>query len=215
VRASAKVAIVSALLILTAAYVYMNPPDRLSLDAGSLSRFPTELGDWSGIERGFDNVVYEELAADDTLVREYDRGDDLIWFVVIFHQNERYGAHEPVVCYRSQGWSIVDEGVRTLWRPDDEFDANWILIESRGETRLALYWWYTAGDLATGDRDQFFARMARSGIVSNVTFGAFIRVSTVVRDGDVDLAFDNVTGFAEEALKHLPGLFESSGQERD
>ena len=213
-RASWKVAAVSALLILTAVYVHMNPPERMALGVGSLARFPLELGDWSGVDRGFDDVVYEELSADATLVREYEGGGDLIWFVVIFHQNERYGAHEPIVCYRSQGWDIVDEGERTLRRPGDEFDANWVLIESRGETRLALYWWYTAGDLATGDRDQFFARMARSGIVSNVTFGAFVRVSAVVRGGDIDGAFDTVTSFAEEALKHLPGLFESNAQER-
>jgi EpsI family protein len=213
VRAGAKIAVVSALLILTAVYVYLNPPERMALGSGSLARFPLELGDWSGVDRGFDDVVYEELSADATLVREYGRGDDLVWFVVIFHQNERYGAHEPVVCYRSQGWSIVDEGTRALHRPGDQFDANWLLVESRGETRLALYWWYTAGDLATGDRDQFFARMARSGIVSNVTFGAFVRVSTVVRNADIDGAFDTVTGFAEEALKQLPGLFELTGQE--
>lgn len=212
-RTGVKIAVISALLILTAAYVHMNPPERLALGSGSLSRFPLELDGWSGTDRGFDDVVYEELSADATLVREYRRADDLVWLVVIFHQNERYGAHDPIVCYNSQGWTVVDEGTRALRRPGDEFDAHWLVIESRGQTRAALYWWYTAGDLATGDRDQFFARMARSGIVSNVTFGAFIRVSTVVRGGNVEEALDTVAGFAEGALAHLPGLFEPVEQE--
>ena len=212
-RASVRVAVVSVLLVLTALYVYMNPPERMALGTGSLARFPLELGGWSGVDRGFEEVVYEELSADATLVREYGGDEGLVWFVVIFHQNERYGAHDPVVCYNSQGWAVTEGGTRTLRRPGDEFDANWILIESGGEARVALYWWYTAGDLATGDRDQFFARMARSGIMSNVTFGAFVRVSAVVREGDVEGALVTATAFAEEALTHLPELFELNEQE--
>jgi EpsI family protein len=210
VKTSLKVAAVAALLALTAAYVYLNPPAEMDLGPGSLAAFPLELDGWVGEDQGFNEVVTEELAADETLARSYVKGSDTIWFMVIFHQNERYGAHEPLVCYRSQGWSVVDQGTRTLARPDDEFDANWVLVQSRGQKRLALYWWYTAGDLATGDRDQFFSRMARSGIISNVTFGAFVRVSTVVRGDDVDAALEEAAAFAERALTHLPALFEEN-----
>ncbi|MBD3347907.1 MAG: EpsI family protein [Candidatus Eisenbacteria bacterium] len=207
-NAVARVAIVSILLLGAAAYVYLNPPDEMAVVPGTLAGFPMRLSGWSGEERNFDDVVIEELDADDVLSRKYTKDDQSLWFIVIFHQNERYGAHDPLVCYRSQGWSVVDEGTVALSRPRGRFDANWALFESRGHRRLALYWWYTAGDLATGDRDQFFARMARSGIVSNVTFGAFIRVSTVVVNDDVAKARETVVAFAEEALRHLPALFE-------
>ncbi len=204
-----KMALVSVLLALTAAYVYLNPPADMKVGEGRLSAFPMDVGGWAGTELSFDDVVVEELNADDMLTRRYSRGAEEVWFVVIFHQNERYGAHEPLVCYRSQGWTVLDEGTRTLSREGGDFDANWVTIESKGQTRLALYWWYTAGDLATGDRDKFMARMATSGILSNVTYGAFVRVSTVVRNGDVNGAMDTVAGFAERALVYLPALFEA------
>lgn len=208
-KSVSRITIVSVLLVLTAVYVYLNPPEEMAIGPGSLALFPIELDGWTGTELSFDDVVTQELDADDTLTRRYTRGDDDVWFVVIFHQNQRYGAHEPLVCYRSQGWSVVDQGGRTLDRPAGSFDANWTLIEKRGQSRIALYWWYTAGDLATGDRDEFFARMARSGIVTNVTFGAFVRVSTIVRDGDVHTALNAATEFAESALTRLPALFET------
>jgi EpsI family protein len=206
--ATLKVCILAILVAATAAYVYLNPPGEMSVAPGTLSGFPMELDGWTGEERSFDEVVVEELGADDMLTRRYVRGRDSVWFVVIFHQNERYGAHDPLVCYRSQGWEVVQEGVTPLERTSGAFDANWVLIRSKNQTRLALYWWYTAGDLATGDRDQFFARMARSGIMSNVTYGAFIRISTVVVDGDTEAARAKVVEFAEAALRDLPSLFD-------
>jgi EpsI family protein len=196
------------LLAATALYVRLNPPRRLELGPEALTAFPTELNSWRGVDLEFSDVVAEELAADDTLARRYtDEHGNSVWFVIIFHQNERYGAHEPVVCYTAQGWSVVDRGLTPLSRQGGGFDANWLLIEARGEKRVAVYWWYTAGDMATGDRDKFMARMATAGVRSNVTFGAFVRVSVAVGEGGFDAALSAARGFAEEALPHIPELF--------
>lgn len=207
-----RVAVVLVLLAATALYVRMNPPRRLELGAEALNAFPLELNSWSGSDVEFSDVVTEELAADDTLARRYiDEDGNAVWFVIIFHQNERYGAHEPVVCYTAQGWSVVDRGLTPLSREGGPFDANWLLIDARGQKRVAVYWWYTAGDLATGDRDTFMSRMATAGVRSNVTFGAFIRVSVAVGEGGFDQALSAARGFAEEALPHIPGLFSEGG----
>lgn len=202
--------LVVVLVLLTAALVYvqLNPPRKLALGPEALSAFPMEFGSWTGEELGLPDVVTQALDADDTLARGYvgDRGE-AVWFVIIFHQNERYGAHEPVVCYTAQGWSVVDQGVVPLMGEEEGFEANWLLAEAGGQKRVAVYWWYTAGDFATADRDKFMARMAASGIKSNVTFGAFIRVSTAVGGGGFGEALATATRFAEDALPHLPVLF--------
>jgi len=210
VRFEFKVIIIAVLLLLTGAYVTLNPPARLDLEAGALSRFPMLLEGWEGRDRSFEDVVYEELSADETLARRYvnEDGED-IWLVIIFHQNARYGAHDPLLCYTSHGWTILDQGITRVSRPGFDFDVAWLVGRKGGESRLALYWWYTAGDLATADRDEFMARMARTGIVSNVTFGAFLRVSTIVQGDDTDAAMARVVGFAAAAAEHVPGLFDA------
>ncbi len=203
-----------AMLAVTALYVFMNPPSKLVLGTGALSTFPQEFGEWTGVDLGFSKVVYDELAADDTLVREYRRGEESpVWFVIIYHENKRYGAHDPMVCYRAQGWDVEEEGTIALTRRSGGFDANWALVSEDGRERLALYWWYTAGDLATGDRDSFKARMAASGILSNITFGAFVRVSTDVLDGDVESALARVREFAEDALPHVAAILASGDED--
>jgi len=209
-----RVAQIVALIVFLAAaalYVRLNPPERIELDSGALAELPTRLGEWESVDLRFDEVVYEELDADDTLARRYtnDEGRS-IWLVIVFHQNERYGAHDPLVCYRSQGWSIDESGTLVLGPAGGEFSANWIRARAQGHDRAAIYWWYTAGDLATADRDEFMSRMATSGIRSNVTFGAFIRVSTTVEEGDVEEALGLVESFAEETIPHIRSLFSDS-----
>lgn len=203
-----RLAVVLVLLAGAALYVQLNPPRRLALSPETLSAFPMELGGWSGEELDLPDVVVEELEADDTLARRYTSEDgESVWFVIIFHQNERYGAHEPVVCYRAQGWDVTGQGVVPVSGENTSFEANWLLAEAEGRERVAVYWWYTTGDLATADRDKFMTRMAASGIKSNVTFGAFMRVSAAVGGGGLEEALRTATRFAGEALPHLPDLF--------
>ena len=211
-KMSARVAVVLVLLVAAALYVRLNPPRRLMLGPETLTAFPMALSSWDGADLEFSEVVTEELDADDMLARRYVDGQgNMVWFVIIFHQNERYGAHEPVVCYRSQGWGVVDQGLTSLSKQGGDVDANWLLIETRGQKRVALYWWYTAGDFATADRDKFMARMAVAGVRSNVTFGAFIRVSVAVGEGGFDGALSTARLFAEEVLPHIPELFAEAG----
>jgi len=212
--ARARIVVVVLLLAGAAAYVHLNPPERITLEAGTLNAFPSALDGWRSVDLAFTEVVYEELEADDTLARRYtNEENESVWFVIVFHRNDRYGAHDPLVCYQSQGWTLIDSALLRLEREAGDFDANWILVESASVMRLALYWWYTAGDLATADRDQFMSRMAASGILSNVTYGAFIRSSTVVEGHDLDGALERLRGFSETALTRLPALFAFEGEE--
>ncbi len=198
------------MLAATGVYMFMNAPAKLVLGTDALSMFPREFGEWTSTDLGFSDVVYDELAADDTLVREYRRADESpVWFVIIYHENSRYGAHDPMVCYRAQGWDIRNEGTTGLTRGSGGFNANWALVSEGGRERLTFYWWYTAGDHATGDRDSFMARMAASGIRSNMTFGAFMRASTDVRDGDIEAARARLTEFSEDALPHVAAILSS------
>lgn len=202
-----RVLVLIAVLLVAGLYARMNPPERLQL-GGSLADLPTEFGDWRSVDLRFEDVVYDELDADDTLARRYTNADGRsVWFVIVFHQNERYGAHDPLVCYRSQGWAVDESGTIRFGAGAGAFDANWIRATAPGHDRAAVYWWYTAGDLATGDRDEFMSRMAASGIRSNVTFGAFLRVSTTIERGDVPAALDVLTSFAERAMPHVRSLF--------
>jgi hypothetical protein len=34
------------------------------------------------------------------------RGDEVAWLTIVHNQDRRYGAHDPRVCYESQGYMV-------------------------------------------------------------------------------------------------------------
>lgn len=198
------------MLAATAVVVWRNPPENLALGRGVLKAVPAQFGPWSGTDYSFEDAVVEELKADDMLIRRYEQAGQTVWLCVVYHQNKRYGAHDPQLCYDSQGFVIEAEGRARI---DDGsaagLDASTFLAERQKEQRVVWYWWSTDG-LSTADADAFRNRMAVVGALDNRSWGAFIRVETVVRDGDIAAARTRVSEFSTRIARELPGVFSTA-----
>ena len=205
-----RVIAVCALLALTAAYVFMNPPADLAQGAGALRACPVTFGDWSGTELSFDDAVQEELDADDILIRRYEHEGDVVWLCIVYHQNKRYGAHDPLTCYRSQGYTIENEKrVRIEDGSEAGLEANRFVADRRRDRRLVYYWWSTDG-LTTADAGAFRRQMAVTGALSNATWGAFVRVEALARGEDDTRSWERLDEFAAEVARSLPAVFDSA-----
>ena len=101
--------VILVLLAGTGLYGALHPPANLAAGRGVLRKVPELLGEWNGADLSFEDAVVDELHPDDLLVRRYTRGADLVWLCIVYHQNRRYGAHDPHVCYESQGYHIENE----------------------------------------------------------------------------------------------------------
>jgi EpsI family protein len=195
-----------ALLGTTALYVWAHPPVNLALGRGVLSAVPVAFGPWNGTDLSFEDAVIEELQPDDLLIRRYERGREVVWLCLVYHQNRRYGAHDPRVCYESQGWLIDRESEATV---DDgtshRLEVRRFVADRPTQKRLVYYWWTTKG-LATPDRDAFRSRMALLGAMDNRSWGAFVRVETPIPHGDVAAAERRLQDFAAAVARALPGV---------
>ncbi len=195
------------LMAATAAIVVLNPPLNLALGRGMLKHVPTSFGPWNGTELSFEDAVVEELRADDILIRRYDAGTQPVWLCIVYHQNRRYGAHDPLLCYESQGFVIEREGhARVADGSPSGLQVNTFLAERQKQRRVVWYWWTTNG-LSTSDVGAFRRRMAFSGALDNRSWGAFVRVESVAKDGDLDAARRRVADFATRVSRDLPGVF--------
>lgn len=197
-----------ALLLATAAYVQFHPPLDLAAGRGVLQRCPARFGDWNGTELSFEDAVVDELKADDLLIRRYERGGDVAWLCVIYHQNRRYGAHDPQLCYESQGY-LVEHPVRRRIETGHAggLEVNRFIAERPHDRRLVYYWWSTGG-LLTTDVGALRRKMALAGALENRSWGAFVRVETLIRGGDADSAARSLDDFAGRVAAGLTPLLE-------
>ncbi len=202
--------VVAALLGGTAAYVGLHPPANLALGHGVLSACPTRFGAWNGTELSFEDAVLDELKADDLLIRRYERDGHPVWLLLIYHQNRRYGSHDPELCYESQGYTLMDRGHVRI--PEDDptaIVANRFVAKRPHDERLVYYWWTTTG-LTTADAGAFRQRMALRGMLENRSWGAFVRVETLVEEDGVAAAEARLQDFGLRVTRELPPLFASA-----
>jgi len=199
-------AVTALLLSLTAGYVFLHPPENLAIGRGALTRCPATLGPWDGTDLSFEDAVVEELHADDVLIRRYQSAGETAWLCIVVHQNRRYGAHDPQLCYESQGFEIERPG-RAIVADGTPggLTVNRFVATRRTDQRLVSYWWLT-GDLATADAGAFRSAMAVSGALANRSWGAFVRVETAIRDDDRAAAARAADDFAARVAHELPGV---------
>jgi EpsI family protein len=195
-----------ALLAATAAYGVLHPPANLALGRGVLRACPVTFGAWSGSELSFADAVLEELRADDVLVRRYERGGQVAWLTIVYHQNRRYGAHDPRVCYESQGYVVQPLGRRRVGAGAGAIEVNAFRAVSPQERRLVYHWWNTAG-LATADAAAMQRRMAIAGALDNRSWGAFVRLEMRLGPGGEPAAAGALDDFTARVARALPGVF--------
>ena len=196
-----------ALFVLTACAVLLTPPIDLAAGHGVLRAVPQVFGPWQGTDSAFERAVVDELRADDLLIRRYRDGERSVWLCLVYHQNRRYGSHDPLLCYTSQGYSVDRPGRERVDDGSPEgLTVNSCVAERSNEQRVVWYWWTTQG-LSTPEVDQLRSRMALIGALENRSWGTFVRVESVVHDGDVGAATARVREFSALVARELPAVF--------
>ena len=194
-------------LALTAGVVNFAPPPELG--RSNLAACSLELGGFQGRDVPVEEFVMEELDPSDMLMRSYSGSHpkEGIWLIIAYFENARYGAHNPEVCYRSQGWQIEDLPEGLLQRNgQDPVPAVRFKVKRRREERLVMYWWYISESLAMGDQRKFLDSMALQGILRGSNYGSFVRVSTPVWPNEEE-ASARLQRFGQQVMDELPRLF--------
>lgn len=195
------------LLATTAAYVLLHPPPDLAVGHGALASCPAVFGDWNGTDLSFEDAVLEELKADDVLVRRYVLGDEVAWLTIVYHQNRRYGAHDPRVCYESQGYMVEPLNRRQVADGSPGgLEVNVFRAVRPRERRLVYYWWTTRG-LVTADAGALRQRMAMTGALDNRSWGAFVRIEMRLGSGGETVTTAALGDLTARVARALPGVF--------
>jgi len=189
-----------------AVYVFALPPD--SLGVTHLDLCPTELAGLPGQDLDLSQTVLDDLQPDGILSRGYVRPDGVpIWLIIVYFENARLGAHDPLLCYRSQGFELEllpDEAIDTSL---GRFPTKVFRAVRGNRVERVNYFWYTAGATALAEVRAFRDEMFLQGLKRNRSFGAFVRVSTLEIGGDNSTAERWNHSLTRDLAPWLPRFF--------
>ena len=157
-------------------------PRRVSSET-QLLNIPNQIANWHKVrDLTISQDTYTALEPDSLVMRDYSnaKGDSLL-LCIVYHKNKRWGAHNPQVCYKSQGWQVTDTKARVIKTlGDEDFEVNEFVISKNNEKRIVTYWWYTSGKRQMSSRLKHMTYMCLSGLIYGYIESGFVRVSTHV-----------------------------------
>jgi EpsI family protein len=170
----------------------------LRVDAGPLLALPHAVDAWSAVDVPLDGSVESILRADANVQRLYAHpSGERVSLYVGYYGTDRGGRpeHTPEVCYRSQGWDVLER--RVLDVPGAPgLRANEYLVDNQGRRDLVLFWFRSHRRTGlVGGLDQTVDRLL-GRLLDGRADGSLVRVSTPIRPGDEGEARTALLGFA-------------------
>jgi EpsI family protein len=192
-------------------YVLAQPPKAVA--ESRLTELPRTLLGMPSVDVPASQMVLEDLRPTEILLRSYRRPDgEPLWLVVIFFQNARWGAHDPRLCYLSQGYRLEEapQPVRIAVPGGPPLEAERFRVRKGEDRRSVLVWWYVPEMGATGDQETYRRLLMLQGLRERASYGAFVRVSTTLRgpEGEAEALAER---FAAEVATWLPRLIRKGG----
>ncbi|MDP3938387.1 MAG: EpsI family protein [Deltaproteobacteria bacterium] len=182
---------------------YRNPEAQA---APELDALPARVGDWTS-EGNLDmpQYVLDVLNPDAYVSRTYEDGEgNGIYLFAQFHGTNRWGAHQPEVCFTSQGWSIEYQQLASTVEetlPGTDVTANRFLARKGQTTQVVLYWWFSSSNYQTASRTAQMLDSLKSQIIRGEGGGnGFIEVATTVTPGSEDEADERLRRFAADLV---------------
>jgi len=172
-----------------------------------LDSFPQAIEGWFSSDIELTEPVLEAVEADDTMLRTYTNGAEVVAIYIGYHGSAKGGrpAHLPPGCYPSAGWRILASDVEELVVPangEARNRFNRMLISKDDETQLVRYW-FQSGDriMATGWDINSFRILSR---LKRKPYGtAFVRLSTPIVDNNEVEAKKLINSWTERAILFL------------
>jgi EpsI family protein len=157
--------------------------------APELKAIPHRVGEWeSQGDLEMEQYVLDILRPDAYVSRQYQAASgERIYLFAQFHGTNRWGAHQPEVCFTSQGWTIEYEKLTSTMEqelPGTEVSANRFLAHKGSSTQIVLYWWFSSGNFQTASRTAQMIEALKTQVFTGKGGGnGFIEVSMPVRPG--------------------------------
>lgn len=174
-----------------------------------LKNFPRQIGSWQYEGDIFMNEAgYKALGPQALIFRKYanSKGESVV-LTIVYHENQRWGAHDVEVCYTSQGWTAIKENglsVQKIFLKRPGLTVNKMEVENPQARQTVVYWWFTQGKHQMADRLEQMLNNVCSSLLHGYCASGLVRISAKGEEG----ALAALSSFIEQLMpileNHLP-----------
>jgi EpsI family protein len=161
------------------------------------------IGSWQCTQTlAMDEKIVKALDLDDFLYQAYQRDNgELSLYVGYYHSAKKVGAaHDPLVCFQGQGWTIGqrDSGTYRLAKhPEFAIPYSSMVADLQGTKQVIVYWFQVNGKATANTHAQKFA-MLLDKIAGKGGDNAFVRLSAPVGAGAPEAARERIFRFVDD-----------------
>lgn len=203
-----KYLIITSILMFTCFYTVSYKPREVSSQVRLLN-IPDRIADWHKVkDLTISQDAYAALDPNSLTMREYSSGKgDPLLLCIVYHKNDRWGAHNPQVCYKSQGWQVMDTKTRTIKNFGfKDFEVNEFVISKNNKKQIVTYWWYTSGNRQMASRPRHMIYMCLNGLIHGHVESGFVRVSTPVTLNNLSASQERIDDFCKSFVPILGSM---------
>src|SRR5215475_9137374 len=170
------------LLAVSCVAVEVLPSTMQSPEGLTLSRFPVQIGGWSGqdLPRLSDDEQ-KVLKADDYLTRRYRHNEQSVELFIAYYRSQKNGEaiHSPKNCLPGAGWQVISADLVRLPAANQTrgLETNHFVIE-RDDLRQDVVYWYQASGRKFASEYTGKVYLAWNALTKNRTDGALIRIAS-------------------------------------
>lgn len=147
-----------------------------------------------------DNII-EALKLDDYLYRQfYTETEDIDLYIGFYHSGDKVGAaHDPLVCFQGQGWTISDRSNGVIALPgEDGQQINYAaLVATHTDSKQYVFYWFQSFDSTENSTHQQKLKMFMNKLAGRGTSNAFVRVTTRIQDESMEDAYKRSVRFVQ------------------
>ena len=180
--------IATSIMVLTFGLLtYLSNPEIIAAKK-PLSTFPSQIGQWTGVEERFDEKIYQVLGVDDSFYANYRAPDEPgINLYVGFYESQREGEliHSPKNCMPGGGWNIIETAIEPLRLDPASTEHKVIkLVLQKGKSKqISLYWYQSRGRIISSEYTQKIY-LVWDAMTRNRTDGSFVRLIAPVTNSE-------------------------------
>lgn len=170
-----------------------------------VSKFPMQVGAWSGKDLPVEERAYEILETKNLILREYANKDKKVYLYIIYSQDNRKVSHPPEVCFEGSGITIIKkEKIPMELVGGQKIYANKLSVEKAGVNNTVVYW-YKTGRYYMDNYLKQQMRAALSRFQFKHTSSAMIRVSAeeIQTQSGSAIVLEDMRAFIKEASAYF------------